>query len=289
MTNEQLVLRIRADENEAENMKTLWIQCRAFVAKMARKYSGYAEMDDLMQEGFLGLCNAVDHYEAEEGTKFLSYAGFWIKAAMQRCVERSGSVRLPSDKYTMIWKYRRALQEYIQEYGREPSAKAMAALLGVGREEIDSLAELARSAQSRSLSEYTAEDESLTLEDSISSGEDLEGDAIRKEDHRRMSTALWESVEKLPREQAFVIAARFRDQSTLQELADKKGCTLQAIRSLEQKGMRTLRRPGTANKYRLYFDQYIAAAPVRHVGIESFKRTGYSEVERAVLGYEECY
>ena len=240
MTNEQLALRIRAGENEAENMAALWIQCRAFVAKMARKYSGGAEMDDLMQEGFLGLCNAVDHYEAEEGTKFLSYAGFWIKAAMRRCVERSGSVRLPSEKYTMVWKYRRALREYMQEYGREPSAQDMAALLGIGKEDADALEKLARSAQSRSLSEYTTEDESLTLEDSISSGEDLEGDAIRKEDHRRMSAALWESVEKLPREQAFVIAARFRDQSTLQELADKKGCTLQTVRSLEQKGMRAL-------------------------------------------------
>ena len=287
MTNEQLAHRIRAGENEAENMKTLWIQCRAFVAKMARKYSGYAETEDLMQEGFLGLCNAVDHYEAEEGTKFLSYAGFWIKAAMQRCVERTGSMRLPSEKYSAVWKYRRALREYMQEYGGEPSAKEMAALLGIGKEDADTLEKLARSAQTQSLNEYTTEDESLTLEDLLSSGEDLEGDAIRKEDHRRMSTALWESVEKLPREQAFVIAARFRDQSTLQELADKKGCTLQAVRSLEQKGMRTLRRPGTANKYRLYFDQYIAAAPVRHVGIESFKRTGYSEVERAVLGYGE--
>lgn len=289
MTNEQLAHRIRVGENEAENMKTLWIQCKAFVAKMARKYSGYAEMDDLMQEGFLGVCDAVEHYEPEEGTKFLSYAGFWIKAAMQRCVERSGSVRLPSEKYSAVWKYRRALREYMQEYGREPSTKDMAALLGIGKEDADALEKLARSAQSQSLNEYTTEDESLTLEDLLSSGEDLEGDAIRKEDHRRMSTALWESVEKLPREQAFVIAARFRDQSTLQELADKKGCTLQAVRSLEQKGMRTLRRPGTANKYRLYFDQYISAAPVHHVGVESFKRTGYSEVERAVLGYGECY
>ena len=285
MTNEQLVLRIRAGESEAENMAALWIQCRAFVAKMARKYSGYAEMDDLIQEGFLGLCNAVDHYEAEEGTKFLSYAGFWIKAAMQRCVERSGSVRLPSDKYTMVWKYRRALREYMQEYGREPSAQDMAALLGIGKEDADALEKLARSTQSQSLNEYTTEDESLTLEDLLSSGEDLEGDAIRKEDHRRMSVALWESVEKLPREQALVIAARYKDGSTRQELGDKWGCSYQHVRGLEEKGMRSLRMPGTANKYRLYFDQYISAAPVHHVGVESFKRTGYSEVERAVLGW----
>ena len=78
MTNEQLARRIRAGENEAENMKTLWIQCKAFVAKMARKYSGYAEMDDLMQEGFLGLCDAVEHATRKRG-RVSSYAGFWIK------------------------------------------------------------------------------------------------------------------------------------------------------------------------------------------------------------------
>ena len=63
MTNEQLVARIQAGENTAENMLQLWQQTKAFVAKLAKKYKGYAEFDDLMQEGYLGLNEAVNHYD----------------------------------------------------------------------------------------------------------------------------------------------------------------------------------------------------------------------------------
>lgn len=59
MTNEQLVIRIRAGEETAANMLQLWQQDKAFVSKLARRYAGYAEMDDLMQEGYLALCDAV--------------------------------------------------------------------------------------------------------------------------------------------------------------------------------------------------------------------------------------
>ena len=59
VTTEQLVALIRAGENEADNMLKLWNRNKGFVFKTAKKYSGYAEMDDLMQEGYLGLCEAV--------------------------------------------------------------------------------------------------------------------------------------------------------------------------------------------------------------------------------------
>lgn len=51
MTNEQLVLRIQAGEDEAKNMLQLWEQNQRFVSSIAVKFSGYAEMDDLKQEG----------------------------------------------------------------------------------------------------------------------------------------------------------------------------------------------------------------------------------------------
>ena len=77
-TNEQLVTLIRAGEDPAGNMLKLWEQNKGFIAKMARKYSGYAEMDDLMQEGYLALNEAVEHY-ADKGAAFLTYAAFWIR------------------------------------------------------------------------------------------------------------------------------------------------------------------------------------------------------------------
>lgn len=54
---------------------------------------------------------------------------------------------------------------------------------------------------------------------------------------------------------------------------------------MKLKALRRLARPGINKGYKIYFEQYISAYTIRHVGIESFQRTGYSEVERAVLGW----
>lgn len=76
MTNEQLVVRIQAGEETAANMLQLWQQNKGFVASIAKKYRGYAEMEDLMQEGYIGLNDAVAHYKEGKGALFTSYAAF---------------------------------------------------------------------------------------------------------------------------------------------------------------------------------------------------------------------
>ena len=58
MDNEQLVARIQSGQDEAENMLQLWQQNRGFITMMARKYASLAEMEDLEQEGYIGLCEA---------------------------------------------------------------------------------------------------------------------------------------------------------------------------------------------------------------------------------------
>lgn len=55
MTNEQLVARIQAGENTAENMLQLWQQTKAYIYKVAKRYSGTAEMDDLCKRDTWGL------------------------------------------------------------------------------------------------------------------------------------------------------------------------------------------------------------------------------------------
>ena len=63
MDNEQLVARIRAGVDTADNMLILYEQNHGFIHKMALKYSGYAEIEDLKQEAYIGLCAAVEHYD----------------------------------------------------------------------------------------------------------------------------------------------------------------------------------------------------------------------------------
>ena len=70
-SNEQLVARIRAGENEAECMLSLWQQNQGFIHKMAVRYSGFAEIEDLKQEAYIGLCAAVEHYDEDKGVPFV--------------------------------------------------------------------------------------------------------------------------------------------------------------------------------------------------------------------------
>ena len=113
MTNEQLVARIQAHENEAENMLQLYNQNRGIIYKIAMKYQGYAEIEDLMQEGYIGLCYAVQHYNAEQYNSFIHYAAFWIKQVMLRYIDNCCSVvRIPVNARNEILQYKKIHSEY---------------------------------------------------------------------------------------------------------------------------------------------------------------------------------
>lgn len=288
ITNEQLVAKIQAGENTAENMLQLWQQTKAYIYKVAKRYSGYAEMDDLMQEGYLGLNAAVEHYKPDQGTKFISYLTFWVKMRMQRYIENNGSVRLPSGMYQAVMRYKRFVRQYEQECGCEPSELACRAFLGVSEEELRDIRESANKANVSSLDSVVSQDNDKTaLRDLIASDQNLEEDAIRRCDHELMSKALWDSVKNLPEKQALVIIGRYQDKRTHESLGHEMGCSFQYSRYLEQKALRTLRRPHISRKFQTYHEQYLTPYPIHHIGVESFQRTGFSEVERAVLGWRD--
>lgn len=121
MDNEQLVSRIQGGDNEAENMLQLWKQNKGFIATIARRYSAGAEMEDLEQEGYIALCEAVQHYDPERGMSFIGYAAFWIKRRMRICADNSRTVRLSFNAGDEVWQYQKIMREYRQEYGCDPS------------------------------------------------------------------------------------------------------------------------------------------------------------------------
>ena len=67
-------------------------------------------MDDLMQEGYIALCEAVEHYEIDKGVLFISYAGFWIKQRLHRYAERSGTVRFLLVYFRMLLDIRESVK-----------------------------------------------------------------------------------------------------------------------------------------------------------------------------------
>lgn len=193
MTNEQLAYRIRAEENTADNMVQLWQQNRAFIGKIALKYSKYAEMDDLKQEGYIALCEAVRHYDTDYNVPFINYAAYHIKQRMQRYIEDNGNcIRIPSNMYNQMRKYKKIVSDFEKLYNRKPKDAEIRSFLGVGKETLESIKQAVLTGQIQSLSTPIGEEESCCLEDMVSSGEDLEEEVTRRLDRERMCRDLLE-------------------------------------------------------------------------------------------------
>ncbi len=287
MDNEQLVVRIRAGEDVAKNMLELYNQNRGFIVKMARRYQGYAELEDLMQEGYIALSDAVSHYDADQGASFIHYAAFWIRQGMRRYVDNcSSAIRLPVNAREDVYEYNKAVKEYRKYYGEWPSEYALCRLLNVSREKLQEIKKNVQIGQMRSLSEVLGGDgEEFTLEDTIASDEDLEGDAVREADTAAMKHELWVAVDSLSGDLPEVIKRRYIDGQTLKSIGNDLELKYERVRQMEYKALRELRQPGPSRKYRRYFEEYISAECCHHVGVESFQRTWTSEVEREVLGW----
>jgi len=140
MTNEQIVIRIKAGENVADNMEQLYNQVKDFIHAIAWKYRDSGELEDLEQEGYLALYPAIDGYNPAAGCKFLTYAEYYIRQRMQRYLQMNGScLRLPVHCVEQVKKYKKFVNEYQLEHGCEPPDFAVARLLHVSLERVEDI------------------------------------------------------------------------------------------------------------------------------------------------------
>ena len=288
MNNEQLVARIQSGDNEAENMLRLWRQNKAFIAMIARRYSAGAEMEDLEQEGYIALCEAVQHYDPERGMSFIGYAAFWIKRRMRICADNSRTVRLSFNAGDEVRQYQKIMREYRQEYGCDPSDRELCGSLYVSREKLDQIRKAAQMGNIRSLDEpVQGMDGDISLGDTVASGEDAVEEAIREIDKEQMKRELWLAVDQLPGDLPAAVHLRYENGLTLEKTGQALGVNRERARQLESKALRILRLPRRCEKFRAYFEEYLSAAPIHHVGVRRFNETWESEVEREALRWAE--
>ena len=287
MDNEQLVLRIQSGDNE-ENMLQLWQQNKGFIAMLARRYSAGAEMEDLEQEGYIALCEAVQHYSPDRGASFISYAAFWIKRRMRICADNSRTVRLSFNAGDEVRQYQKIMREYRQEYGCDPSDWELCGFLYVSREKLDQIRKAAQMGNIRSLDEPVQGLEGdINIGDTVPSGDDMEGDVIRRLDREQMSREIWLAVDQLPGDLPAAVRLRYEDGLTLEKTGQALGVNRERVRQLERKALRMLRLPHRCEKFRAYHEEYLSTASVHHVGVRRYIETWESEVEREALRWAE--
>ena len=288
MTNEQLVIRVKGGDNTAGNMLELWEQNKRFISAIARKYSAGAEMEDLEQEGYIALCEAVQHYDPDRGMSFIGYAAFWIKRRMRICADNSRTVRLSFNAGDEVRQYQKIMRQYRQEYGCDPSDRELCAFLYVSREKLDQIRKAAQMGNIRSLDEpVQGMDGDISIGDTVASGEDMEEDTIREIDKERMTRELWIVVDQLPGDLPAAVRLRYENGLTLEKTGKALGVNRERARQLESKAMRILRQPHRCRTFRAYFEEYLSAAPIHHIGVRRFNETWTSEVEQEAIRWAE--
>ena len=191
-------------------MLTLWQQNRAFIAKMAFKYAAYEEIEDLKQEGYFGLCNAVEAYNLDSETSFLNYAAFWIKQAMQQYIDKNGScVRIPTNMRQKLQQFKKFERMFYQYHGRKPTDTECYLYLGYEMKEIARMRESLCLDNVGSLDIPLLEGGDDTRGDFVPAGVDIEQEVLDRVEQEELSAVIWPLVDALPGQQGEILRKQY--------------------------------------------------------------------------------
>lgn len=285
MTNEQLVIRIKAGEDVAVNMEKLYNQTRRFIHSIAWKFRGISEVEDLDQEGYLALYDAIDGFDPAAGCKFLTYAEYKIRQRMQRYIQMNGScMRLPVHCQEKVRQYERFVSEYEREHGQKPSEWETEASLGFTPEQIREIKKSVCMAKVGSLDSPVCGldgGEDATVGELVADPADLEADVLERVQREQLCAVLWECVDSLEDRQPDVIRKRYQEGRTLEAIGADYGVSREVIRQTERKALRALRGGRNRKKLLPFMDIYGMALTGNGVG--RFNRTWTSSTERVAL------
>jgi RNA polymerase primary sigma factor len=211
------------------------------VVSQARRYQGHGlAMEDLVQEGMLGLIRAVEKFDWRRGFKFSTYGTLWIRQAIQRGLQNHGrTIRVPVHVAQRQVKVRKIESELSGRLSREPTDEEIAAVADLTVDEVAELRELSRGLAS--LDQPIGEDGDTAFGDLLASDRPEPAQAIADADRDRRVNDI---VERLPEGERHVIRLRFglsgEEPRTLRQAGSELGISLERARELEQQGLRRL-------------------------------------------------
>jgi RNA polymerase primary sigma factor len=238
---EEIELTKRIERGDLEAKERMINSNLRLVVSQARRYQGHGlPMEDLVQEGMLGLIRAVEKFDWRRGFKFSTYGTLWIRQAIQRGLQNHGrTIRVPVHVSQRQVKVRKIESELNTKLGREPTDEEIAAVAGLELDEVMELRELSRAMTS--LDQPVSEDGETALGDLLASDrpEPMQEVAEAERDER-----VNEAVRRLPAAEASVIRLRFglagEEPRTLRQAGSELGITAERARQLEEQGLRRL-------------------------------------------------
>jgi RNA polymerase primary sigma factor len=230
----------RADRAKAELTSA---NLRLVVSFAKRFVNRGVPLDDLIQEGNIGLMRAVEKFDHRVGTKFSTYASWWLRQAMQRAIVNQGrTVRLPVHVASSKSSTARVRQRLTGELGRTPELEELAERMGAKVEQVRQV--LDASADSVPFDVPLGEESGLTLSEVLADLSAERPDEAVALDHRRERARAM--LETLTQREQRILQMRFGigsyEPHTLAEIGRHLGLTRERIRQIEMRALEKLRR-----------------------------------------------
>ena len=237
--------RVRSAYGSLQHMKSRFVKANLrLVISIANRFDyGALPLQDLIQEGNVGLMKAVDRFDVARGFRFSTYASWWIRHAINRAIANKGrTVRLPAHVTADQQKIARARRDYEINTGAPPTEQQMVDATGLTLARVQKLSKIPME-DAISLDVPIGDHDQRTLIDLFSDDSAL--GAIQAIEQDDVSAVLRSLLDELNPIELDILSRRFGleddDVMTLRELGDLHSLSRERIRQLQERALAKLR------------------------------------------------